>query len=102
MEHLTVKNKAEDKKKPCTCKTFLNIPALYVRKVNISQRRCRGRKDICYKVTDEVRVDSSEFSFTKMFLFDFGFFPGFVVVLCVLFFVCICTEINKVLHTEQK
>lgn len=56
-----------------------------MRKVNISQRRCRGRKDICYKVIDEVGVDSSEFSFTKMFLFDFGFFPGFVVVLCVLF-----------------
>ena len=78
MEHLTVKNKAEDKKKPCTCKTFLNIPALYVRKVNISQRRCRGRKDICYKDIDEVRVDSSEFSFTKMFLFDFDMYETYI------------------------
>lgn len=43
----------------------LNIWALHVRKVNISQMRYRGREDICHKTTDEARPDLDEFSFTR-------------------------------------
>lgn len=73
--------------------------------------RCRGRKDTCYKATDEARVDSFEFSSTETFLFGFVCFVFFPRVCCWcfglaipnwFFFVCICTEINKVSHIEQK
>lgn len=63
----------------------LNIWALHVRKVNISQMRYRGREDICHKTTDEARPESDEFSFTKGLgflglLFLFFAFLNFVII----------------------